>query len=462
MTIISTQIKINAGTANMAAENTASPAGQNTFSALLAMQAPATVPASAPGTEKATAAPAPNAAAAGTQTGNTQASQTPQQGSTRQPAETAETTQAGNETVKNEETAAETAPASDAQADKTATDKKKDFPPSRTGTAEADVALPIDAEAEENPELAALPLDTPLVNTVFEQLIQPQRFLSQQLAQKQRLAESGLHSARPVLNASLEAALSNPANDLESLPEVLQTALQQSGNALKKTVVLNMAPDDARDNALPLFAAQTDAKALAFDSLLQQQQLQQWQEQQGKLPGSASNIADVAASINSQNSVAAAGSNAAPQAAALAIGTSFYHPGWSQAMAQQLATQASLFFRQQANGTYVAQMRLDPPELGPIKVSISIQDGVAQAAFTAATPAVRQAMESALADLHQALQEKGISLGQAQVGQDDSQETFQMAQAPTHKSGHSDNSEPLPAETVAAAQSREGLINTFA
>ncbi|QPT39123.1 flagellar hook-length control protein FliK [Oligella ureolytica] len=461
MTIISTQIKINAGTANMAAENTASPAGQNTFSALLAMQAPATAPAPVPGTEKATAAPTPNTAAAGTQTGNTQANQAPQQGSTSQPAETAQATQAGNETVANEEATAETIPASDTQAVKTGTGNKKDLPPSRIGTAEAGVALPIDAEAEENPGLATLPFDNPLVNTVFEQLIQPQRFLSQQLAQKQRLAENGLHSARPVLNASLEAALSNPANELESLPEVLQTALQQSGNALKKAAVLNITPE-ARDNGTPLFATQTDAKALAFDSLLQQQQLQQWQEQQGKLPGSAANITEVATGINSQNSVAAAGSSAAPQAAALAVGTSFYHPGWSQAMAQQLATQASLFFRQQANGTYVAQMRLDPPELGPIKVSISIQDGVAQAAFTAATPAVRQAMESALADLHQALQEKGISLGQAQVGQDDRQETFQMAQAPTHNSAHSDNTETLPAETVAATQSREGLINTFA
>ena len=157
----------------------------------------------------------------------------------------------------------------------------------------------------------------------------------------------------------------------------------------------------------------------------------------------------------------------APVSPLISIGTSFYHPGWSQAMAQQLATQASLFFRQQANGTHIAQMRLDPPELGPIKVSISIQDGVAQAAFVASNAAVRQALENSLADLHQALQEKGLSLGQAHVGQQDRQDSFFMEDNNTlGTAGQTEGSAGILADAGGSAtgpsRQHDGLINTFA
>ena len=184
----------------------------------------------------------------------------------------------------------------------------------------------------------------------------------------------------------------------------------------------------------------------------------------------ANTLLDATAAANAATASSGSVTNNQAQAPAsplISIGTSFYHPGWSQAMAQQLATQASLFFRQQANGTHIAQMRLDPPELGPIKVSLSIQDGVAQAAFVASNAAVRQALENSLADLHQALQEKGLSLGQAHVEQQDRQDGFFMEDnqasrtvAPTEDSlgTIADTAGPVTTKS----RQHDGMINTFA
>lgn len=94
-------------------------------------------------------------------------------------------------------------------------------------------------------------------------------------------------------------------------------------------------------------------------------------------------------------------------------------PVGSAAWAPELGRQV-VRMGQSADGTQqTAELRLDPPDLGPLRITLSIQDGVAHAVFASAHSAVRTAVEAALPSLERSLAEAGISLGQANVNDQD-------------------------------------------
>ncbi|GIX26327.1 MAG: hypothetical protein KatS3mg123_0208 [Burkholderiales bacterium] len=62
-----------------------------------------------------------------------------------------------------------------------------------------------------------------------------------------------------------------------------------------------------------------------------------------------------------------------------------------------------------------AELRLDPPELGPVRIVIHLREGEASAAFSALHPQTREAIEAALPRLKDMLAEAGIALGGATV-----------------------------------------------
>lgn len=70
-----------------------------------------------------------------------------------------------------------------------------------------------------------------------------------------------------------------------------------------------------------------------------------------------------------------------------------------------------------------AQITLNPPQLGPIEISLNIRNEQATAAFVSANPEVREAIESALPRLREMLAGAGVELGQANV----SAESFRQA-----------------------------------
>ncbi len=84
---------------------------------------------------------------------------------------------------------------------------------------------------------------------------------------------------------------------------------------------------------------------------------------------------------------------------------------WAPALGQQLA-------RMSLTGTHTAELNLNPAGLGPLKVTLSIGEHQAQAAFVSAHESVRKAVEAALPQLRSSLSEQGITLGQTSVGAD--------------------------------------------
>jgi flagellar hook-length control protein FliK len=83
-------------------------------------------------------------------------------------------------------------------------------------------------------------------------------------------------------------------------------------------------------------------------------------------------------------------------------------PGWDGALGQKVVWLVNQ--RHQ-----MAEMQLNPPNLGPLEVKITIANDQASALFVSQHVAVRDAIEAALPRLREMLAENGITLGNAQV-----------------------------------------------
>jgi len=66
-----------------------------------------------------------------------------------------------------------------------------------------------------------------------------------------------------------------------------------------------------------------------------------------------------------------------------------------------------------------AEIRLTPAELGPLRVQLSVDEGVATVTFHSSQAATREAIEQALPRLRDLLTDNGLSLGQANVSEQD-------------------------------------------
>lgn len=102
-----------------------------------------------------------------------------------------------------------------------------------------------------------------------------------------------------------------------------------------------------------------------------------------------------------------AGAPAAPPAPP-AITVPPGHPRWTEQVA------ASVVWSVREKLTE-AELRLHPPELGPVRVHLRIEQGEIGVQFSAASAATREALEAALPRLRELFQQQGLSLIQAQV-----------------------------------------------
>jgi flagellar hook-length control protein FliK len=86
----------------------------------------------------------------------------------------------------------------------------------------------------------------------------------------------------------------------------------------------------------------------------------------------------------------------------------------SPEFAQSLGVQVSLLAK---DGVQEAQLHLNPAEMGPISVQISIDGTQAQVDFGADSAATRQIIESGLPELASALRDAGLTLSGGSVNQ---------------------------------------------
>lgn len=152
------------------------------------------------------------------------------------------------------------------------------------------------------------------------------------------------------------------------------------------------------------------------------------------------------------------------------IPTPVHHAQWSADLGRVMVT---LTQQAQQLGPQNAEIRLDPPELGPLRIVLSVVDNVANATIYAAHAHTRLTVEQALPQLQQQLAQSGLSLGDANVsdqgfaGQADSNQAQQQA---NDSATFSLNGTDPSAEKGSLAESTAGtkpviadaIIDTFA
>jgi flagellar hook-length control protein FliK len=100
----------------------------------------------------------------------------------------------------------------------------------------------------------------------------------------------------------------------------------------------------------------------------------------------------------------------------LGLPTALRDPSWASDFGQKL-----LWFA--ASDKQLAQLTLNPPQLGAIEITLKIDKDSANAHFVSANADVRGAIEAALPRLREMFANAGIDLGQVSVGSDSSRQS---------------------------------------
>lgn len=116
-----------------------------------------------------------------------------------------------------------------------------------------------------------------------------------------------------------------------------------------------------------------------------------------------------------------------------------------------------------------ATMTLNPPDLGPMQITLNVNNNHATASFIAHHAEVRNALENAMPRLREMLGEAGIQLGQSNVsaGSSDQQAAFDNAKQSSSgrnasETNNATNEPALHVSHVRTPSSSAGKIDTFA
>ena len=177
----------------------------------------------------------------------------------------------------------------------------------------------------------------------------------------------------------------------------------------------------------------------------------------------------VALPVNFASAVVQTSSGASASSAPTPIATAPLTPevgssDWGNALGQHVIRMGNAHHQ-------VAELQLNPPGLGSLKVTLSMNDHQMQAMFVSAHSSVRAAVEAALPQLRALLADSGISLGNTSVGAESQPQTAfangqnsQPQRGTYHPTEMTDTATLLPARPVTEpARRNNGIrIDTYA
>lgn len=151
--------------------------------------------------------------------------------------------------------------------------------------------------------------------------------------------------------------------------------------------------------------------------------------------------------------------SAAAAMSANEIPTPFGKPDWSQAVNQKVVWMVG-------KGEQSATLTLNPPDMGPLKVVIQVDNDQVDTTFISDNPEVRQALQDGMQMLRDKMQDTGMQLGNAQVSsQAQSQRHFEQAMQQRAQErleqSTKDTPDSAPATPIIQRVSN-GLVDTFA
>ena len=165
-------------------------------------------------------------------------------------------------------------------------------------------------------------------------------------------------------------------------------------------------------------------------------------------------------SISAAISAASAAATGTPVHAALGLEPRLGAAGWDNALGQKVLWMVS-------NQQQVAELSLNPPDLGPLQVVLSISDDQVSAMFISQQADVRQALEAALPRLKEMMADSGINLSNTTVSADSARQQAESEQQ-NHSGaryGKGNSQMTMPGIDVGASPIRSGgnsLVDTFA
>ena len=115
-----------------------------------------------------------------------------------------------------------------------------------------------------------------------------------------------------------------------------------------------------------------------------------------------------------------------------------------------------------------AELVLNPPQLGRVEVSLSMNGDQTTAQFVSSNPVVREALEAALPRLREMFADAGMSLGQAQVGADSSNNASNQENRGNSKLFSNANDSSISGNILRQTGNNQwlgqgsGLVNVFA
>jgi len=296
-------------------------------------------------------------------------------------------------------------------------------------------------------------------------------------------------------HASMQPAIASPAAPTASLPdenatEGLARAMQaitdnrgkQAGDVLDTATSKPTAPGTESEKVVPdgkfAIAAEKASASTATNAAASEKAVAT--SSTSTLPNGivqrneAANIAvesNTAATLPSASTLmnaAAASQHAAAEASGLGKQTSttveahLQAPAWPQQFGEKIVWLAR-------NDQQTAQININPPQLGPVQITVSLNGDQATLAFASPHAEVRQAIESAMPQLKEMLSTAGISLGQSNVGanmgQNNPDNPFQSANGTRSANENAilpANDKAAGAGSTPALQRGRGLVDLFA
>lgn len=159
----------------------------------------------------------------------------------------------------------------------------------------------------------------------------------------------------------------------------------------------------------------------------------------------------VAAGVANPVAVTASASDVAnPQRTG--VNAHLHSAAWSQQFGDKVVWMAK-------NDQQSAQLTINPPQLGPIQITLNLSGDQASIAFASPHAEVRQAIESAMPQLKDMLSSAGINLGQSNVGANLSQQRQDNQLGDMNGTRSADENAILPANDKAANAAGNAILH---
>jgi flagellar hook-length control protein FliK len=253
----------------------------------------------------------------------------------------------------------------------------------------------------------------------------------------------------PVADAAVSADAGRAARDLvldarQSSSVAAEAAnLAASSAAEQEALIVADAPAARADTTAGEFAA---IREIALRDL--------------QAPDGNRHVSSAEAALSSLNLPQATERPGQTQATALLeVGAPVSGPGFADALSRQVVWMVD-------KDAQVAELRINPPELGPVEVRLTLSGDEASAQFVSAHAEVRNAIESAISRLREAMAEAGIQLGETTVSAESFREQASADESRRDASSGYRNGGDAGVAIGAAERPRaspaRGLIDVFA